>query len=276
MTRMSASDIQKRGDTGSPDRAAGDPGPVPPEALRARANEAYARQCRESLEEKLILDHLPLVRHIVQKVAAHLSRKVDVEDLISAGTVGLVKAARAYDANRDAEFKTYAYIRVRGAVIDELRGRSFIPSAMHRQIHQVQQAYQRFASENGRPPGDEELAAGLGMSTGQLYRILERARKQHFLSIHGLSEESPALGRFIPADRSMSPVAEAERNELLTRLSEAIQELPRRDRTILLLYYERDLTMKETAKVLGITESRVSQLHASALFKLAMKLRSAL
>lgn len=276
MTRASASSSETLGQQRPPEPPADVPGPVPPEALRARANEAYARQSREALEEKLILDHLPLVRHIVNKVAGHLSRRPDLEDLISAGTLGLVKAARAYDSGRDAEFKTYAYIRVRGAVIDELRGRSFVPSTVYTQIHKIEEAYQRLAAETGQAPADERLAAELGVSVGQLYRTLEEARKQHFLSIHGLSEDGPALGPFIPADGSPSPEAQAERNELLTRLAEAIRELPARDRTILLLYYERDLTMKETAKVLSVTESRVSQLHASALFKLAMKLRSAI
>jgi RNA polymerase sigma factor for flagellar operon FliA len=251
-------------------------GEMPADVLRARANEAYAQQSRQALEEKLILDHLPLVRHIVQKVAGHLAGKVELEDLVSAGTVGLVKAARAYNPNMDAEFKTYAYIRIRGAVIDELRGRSFVPPAVHNQIHRAGEAYVRFATQKGRPPGDEELAAELGVSVGQLYRTLEEARKQHFLSIHGLTEDAPSLGSFIPADGGPSPVAEAERKELLTRLAEAIRELPERDRLILLLYYERDLTMKETAAVLEITESRVSQVHASALFKLGMKLRSEL
>ena len=263
MTRIGTSDNQQLGK-------------MPPEALRARAKAAYGQQSRERLEEKLILDHLPLVRHIVHKVSAHLASKVDIEDLVSAGTLGLVKAARAFDPDRDAEFKTYAYIRVRGAVIDELRQRSFIPTALYNQVHQAEEAYQRLASERGQPPSDEDLAAELGMSTGQLYRMLEDARKQHFLSIHGLTEDSPVLGQFIPPDSSRTPAAEAERNELLTRLAGAIRQLPERDRIVILLYYERDLTMKEAAEVLEVTESRVSQLHASALFKLATKLRSML
>jgi len=246
---------------------------VPSQGLRARAQEAYSQQSRESAEEKLILEHLPLVRHIVQKIAAQLPATVDVEDLISAGTLGLVKAAKVFDPSKRAEFKTYAYIRIRGAVIDEMRERSFVPSGVHKQIQRAESAYQRLTARMGNPPSDEELAEQLGISTGELYRTLEEARKQHFLSIHGLSDDSPALGSFLPAASGCSPDAEVERKELLSGLSEAIRDLPERDRLVLLLYYERDLTMKETAKVLGITESRVSQLHASALFKLAMKLR---
>ncbi|KKL24849.1 hypothetical protein LCGC14_2411230, partial [marine sediment metagenome] len=107
---------------------------MPAEAKRARVNEAYAQQSRALVEEKLILRHLPMVRHIVQKVAAHLPRRWDVEDLVSAGTLGLVRAARQFDPARGTEFSTYAYIRIRGAVIDELRQRSFVPSSVHERI----------------------------------------------------------------------------------------------------------------------------------------------
>ncbi len=242
------------------------------QALRAKVSRAYAAQSREAIEEKLILDHLPLVRHIVQRIASSARSGADREDLISAGTLGLVRAARAFDPGRDAVFKTYAYIRIRGAVIDELRGRSFIPSTVRSQLRRVQQIYQVFAAEYGRPPDDEELAGKSDLSVRELYRTLEEARRQHFLSIHGLSDDHPALGALIPIDSGPSPQDEASRKELLESLAGAIRELPKRDRIVLLLYYERDLTMKEAARVLGVTESRISQLHASAVFKLSMKL----
>ncbi|MFP4141126.1 MAG: sigma-70 family RNA polymerase sigma factor [Planctomycetota bacterium] len=242
--------------------------------LRARASAAYANQSREAVEERWILDHLPLVRHIVQKIASQVAKREDIEDLISAGTLGLVKAARSFDPTREAEFKTYAYIRIRGSVIDELRRRSFVPTAVHKQIRTVKQAYQQWLSEHGAPPTDEQLAALLNIPIEQLYKVLEEARKQHFLSIHGLTDESPELDALVPADNDHCPQEEAQHNETLGRLSKAIMELPKRDRIILILYYERDLTMKETAAVLEITESRVSQLHASAMFKLSMKLKS--
>lgn len=244
----------------------------PPAALQARARRAYACQSREALEERWILDHLPLVRHIVQKVTAPLAYKGDVDDLISAGTLGLVKAARAFDPTRDSEFKTYAYIRVRGSVLDELRGRSFAPSSVHQQVRRVRQAYESLTAELGGPPDDEQLAARVGLATAELYHVLEEARRQNFLSIHGLSEEHPLLGTFVPADDAPSPQVQVERREVLAELAKAVQELPERDRLVLILYYERDLTMKEAAQVLGVTESRISQVHAAALFKLSMKL----
>ena len=249
-------------------------GALPAKALRAKATEAYSNQQREARQAEWILGHLPLVRHIVQKVVANMSHTIDMDDLISAGTLGLVKAAKAFDPTKQAEFKTYAYIRIRGAVIDELRGRTFVSPGVNRTMRKIREAHMAFQATHSRAPEDEELAAATGLSLQKMYRTMEDARRQHFLSIHGLSEDRPALGALLPADEENSPGPQAERHELLQRLTAALQELPERDRNMILLYYERDLTMKEIAEVLGVTESRISQMHASALFKLSMKLRS--
>ncbi len=242
-------------------------------ALRAKLSEAYADQSAQQLREKLIIDFLPLVRHVVRKITSPISSNMDIEDLISAGTLGLVKAAHAFDPTREVEFKTYAYIRIRGAVIDEMRSRSFVPVNVHKQISLAQETFRKFSAQHGRPPSDEELASKLNWSIEQLHKSFEEARKQHFLSIHGLSEDQPALASLVPADSTPTPDAIAQRKEMARRLARAITELPKKDRMVVLLYYERDLTMKEIAQVLSITESRVSQIHASALFKLSMKLK---
>ena len=248
-------------------------GKVPAKALTARVSQAYARQDRQAVEEEWILQYLPLVRHIVGKVSESTRSRDDYDDLISAGTVGLVKAARSFDPARDVTFKTYAYIRVRGAVIDELRSRSFTPAGMFALLRRIEQAHQRFSGARGRPPGDAELAAEVDMPVDKLYKTFEEARKAHFLSIHGMVGSEAPMQSLVPPDSTPGPEAQAERRELSRRLAEAIGELSDRDRKILLLYYDRDLTMKETAEVLRITESRVSQLHAAALFKLSMKLK---
>lgn len=245
---------------------------APSAAARSKALQAYAKQSRALLEEKWILEHLPLVRHVVNKVMVHARGKADVEDLISAGTVGLVKAARSFDPSREVEFKTYAYIRIRGAVIDELRKASFVPSNVHQDIQRIEETYRRLSAKTGRPPSDEQLAEELDMPLEKLYKILQEGRYRHFLSLHGLSEEKSPLQGLVPPDQEPGPDQQAERKEMIQALTDALMELPERDRHVLLLYYERDLTMKEAAEVLGVTESRVSQLHASALFKLSMKL----
>lgn len=248
---------------------------TPEAARRCRAKQAYGQQTREQMEEAWIVGHLPLVRHIVNKVARHARGSADFEDLVSAGTLGLVKAAKSYDPSREAEFKTYAYIRIRGAVIDELRGRTFVPASVHRQIKLIEEQYRMFMSEAGRAPDDEELAGACGLDVEKMYAVLEEARRQQFLSIHGLSREEPAMPSLVPPSREPSPEAQAEHKEQVEALAQAILGLSDRDRHVVVLYYERDLTMKEIAEVLGVTESRVSQVHAAAVFKLAMAMERA-
>jgi RNA polymerase sigma factor for flagellar operon FliA len=233
----------------------------------------YAGTGREAMEERLILDNLPLVRHIVQKVASNFSSKDDLEDLISVGTLGLVKAAKAFDSRKDTEFRTYAYIRIRGAVIDELRSRTFLPPKSLKQLGLIRNAYRRLSDRTGEAPSDEALADELGIPLDQLYRTLAAARRQHFLCIHGLSEEQ-GESNLLPLDGLPSPMAQAERKELMEVVAATIMGLPQRERHVLMLYYERDLTMKEIAAVLELTEARVSQIHSSALFKLSMKLNT--
>jgi RNA polymerase sigma factor for flagellar operon FliA len=247
---------------------------MPTKALQAKATEAYTTQSRETREQEWILAHLSLVHHVVQKIASNLPKQIEYDDLVSAGTLGLVRAAKAYDPGRHAEFSTYAYIRIRGSVFDELRSRTFAPPAVNRTMRKVREGFASLQAALGRPPEDEELATHLGLTLPKLYQVLEDARRQHFLSIHGLSEDRPALGSLLSASDDDSPEPQAERQEIVRRLTEAVQELPQRDRDLVILYYERELTMKEVAQVLGVTESRVSQMHAAALFRLSMKLRN--
>ncbi|MCP4376524.1 MAG: FliA/WhiG family RNA polymerase sigma factor [bacterium] len=242
-------------------------------ALKAQASGAYARQSREMDEEKWIVENLPMVSRMARKIASYLTKEADMEDLISAGTLGLVRAARAYDPGRDAEFRTYAYIRVRGAIIDELRAKSFVPATVHRRIKKVREIYERLTAQTGKAPSDEALAAEAGLTINQLYQLFQKARKQQFLSIHGLSDEAPTLDSLMPADRAPTPDKQAEHKETIARMTAAIADLPKRDRILLLLYYQRELSMKEIAQVLEITESRVSQLHAGLLFKLSVRLK---
>lgn len=248
--------------------------PANQQHLKDQGLKAYSRQNQKANQDKLIVEYLPLVYRIVQNVISYLRPPLSKEDLISAGTIGLVKAARDFDTSKDVEFKTYAYIRVRGAVIDELREWSFAPTSLKKKFIHAQQKMQEMTEQLGRIPTDDQLADELGMTTEKMYQMFENARARHFLSIHGASGETPALGESLAAtDDSSEPVHKLERLELRKHLGEAIAELPQRQRRIILLYYHKELTMKEIALTLDITESRVSQLHASALFKLAGKLR---
>jgi len=241
--------------------------------LNTVAMRAYSGEKRQSVKSEQIAQFLPMVHKIVQRVVTYLKPPLSFEDLVSAGTVGLVKAASDYDTSHQTEFKTYAYIRVRGAILDELRGWSFVPANLNKQIRNALRLSQKITEQTGNAPTDAELAEKLGITLDELYEIFENARAQHFVSINGSKEDTPALGSLLAADRTTTPDEQIEQAELIDKLSEAIQQLPERQRQIVLLYYQQHLTMKQTAEVFKITESRVSQLHSSALFNLSVKLR---
>lgn len=241
--------------------------------LKGTALKAYGQHTKKAVEDKLVVDFLPLVYKIVHQIASYLHPPLTRDDLVSAGTIGLIKAARDFDSTKEAEFKTYAYIRVRGAVLDELRSWSFTPSSIKKQFEQAQQHVKDYIETNGIEPTDEELAQMLGITTDKMYRMFETARARHFLSIHGINEETPALGKSLMCKSTEDPSSRIEKQELSVKLAEAIGQLPEKQKQIILLYYHKELTMKEAAMVLEITESRVSQLHAAALFKLSTKLK---
>jgi len=244
-----------------------------PQHLRAAAKRAYEDQQREPIDNDKILELLPMVRRIAQRVASYIRPPLSYEDLISAGTVGLIKAARDYDPSRQAEFKTYAYIRIRGAILDELRNWSPLPASVDKQIRQATQASLEIAEQTGTIPSDETLAEKLGISVQELYEIFEWARAKQFMSIDGSSEETAPLGQLLACSATETPEQQLEKSELLEKLAEAIQQLSERQRQIIILYYQQQLTMKQIAEIFNITEPRVSQLHASALFRLSIKLR---
>ncbi|MCE5186608.1 MAG: sigma-70 family RNA polymerase sigma factor [Planctomycetaceae bacterium] len=236
-----------------------------------QALKAYGSQLRRHEDER-ILQYLPLVQRIVSQVVSYLQPPLSREDLISAGTIGLVKAARDYDSSRDAEFKTYAYIRIRGAVIDELRGWSFAPPSVKKMIDSAQEWSQRIMNERGSLPDDDELASRMHLEPQKLIQVFETARARHFLSIHGLDDSGPVLGGLLAAS-APGPQSAVEQKELKLHLARAMRSLPEKQRQIVLLYYHRELTMKQIAEVMELTESRISQLHAAALFKLSVLMK---
>lgn len=243
------------------------------EHLKTAALRAYSSHQEQPLDDERITDLLPMVRKIAQRVATYLRPPLSFEDLVSAGTLGLIKAARDFDPSHKAEFKTYAYIRIKGAMLDELRASSLLPSHLIRQIQDALRASRKITEQTGTAPTDVELAQELGITLEELYKTLENARAQHFVSIDGSGEECPSLSGLLPAPNAMTPDDQLERSELIDKLAEAIQQLEQRQRRIILLYYQQNLTMKQIARIFRITESRVSQLHTSALFRLFVKLR---
>ncbi|MHC4076120.1 MAG: sigma-70 family RNA polymerase sigma factor [Planctomycetota bacterium] len=243
------------------------------ERLKARARQAYDDQKEEFIDNEQIIQFLPMVHKVVQRVVTYIKPPLSYEDLVSAGAVGLVKAAHDYDPAHQAEFKTYAYIRIRGAILDELRDFSLLPANVDKQIRQATQISMEITNQTGKIPTDEQLAGKLQITVDKLYQTFENARTKHFVSIDSSTENSPSLGSSLAAADTLVPDQQLEQNELIDKLTEAIQQLNERQRQIVMLYYQQELTMKQIAEVFDITEPRVSQLHASALFSLSVKLR---
>ena len=223
-------------------------------------------------DDERIVQFLPLVHKIAHRVAKYLKPPLLFEDLIAAGMVGLVKAARDFDSSHQVEFQTYAYIRIRGAILDEMRNWSLLPANLNKQIRNARRICQEIAKNTGKAPSDEKLAKKLGVTVNEVYALFEKARTQYFVSIDEFVGEQSSLSHFLAATETATPDKQIEQAELVDKLTRAIQQLDQRRRQIILLYYQQELTMKQIAVLLNITESRVSQLHASAIFNLSVKL----
>jgi len=243
------------------------------EHLRTVALRTYSGQKKQRLDDEQITQLLPMVHKIAHRVVTYLKPPLSFEDLISAGTIGLLKAARDFDSSRQAAFKTYAYIRIKGAILDELRSLSLLPVNFNKQVLKALELSRRISEQTGTVPTTDELAEKLGISVDKVYELFETARAQHFVSIDGFGQDRPALSEFLASTDPARPDSRLERTELIDKLTKAIQQLDQKRRQIILLYYHQHLTMKQIADIMNITESRVSQLHASAIFNLSIKLR---
>jgi RNA polymerase sigma factor for flagellar operon FliA len=242
------------------------------EHLKAVALRTYGGHKTRQISDEDILALLPLVRSIARRAVSYLKPPLTFEDLVSAGTVGLLKAARDFDASHQAELKTYAYIRIKGAILDELRRSYLLPPSVGKRVRQAVELSRQITEQTGSVPSDEKLAEALGVPVEEVYALLESARAQQFVSINTVNEEESPLSYILAAAETAPPDSRLERAELLEKLTEAMQCLDERRLRIIVLYYHQHLTMKQIAELLEITESRVSQLHASALFSLSTKL----
>lgn len=248
-------------------------GEAPVQTLRRRAAQGYDESVRLQERDERIEGHLWLVRHVAQKMSAKIPNWITYDDLYSAGVLGLVTVARDFDPTRQTEFSTYAYARIRGSMLDDLRSRSFASSNVHSRMRRIRSAYESIAGVGPEGPMHEDVAQEAGLTMEEYYRTLDDARRQTFVSICGLTEDEPSLANLLPTSREEDPAALAERKDRAEMLARATMELPEKERKVVLLYYKEDLNMKEIGSVLGVNESRVSQLHSSALLRLSVKLR---
>lgn len=225
----------------------------------------YQRIAEQKRRDQLVLSHLPLVKHIIHRVIGELPPGVDIENLESAGVLGLVEAAAKYDPARNAQFKTFAYQRVRGAIYDEMRRNSMFPQQVLERVAAIRRAYRTVA-----PPATvAELARITGLSENDVSDTLANMRLTRMLSWEDVAHHGANTLTAPPTE----PESEMERRELLEHLTEAIESLPERTRTLLVLYYREDLRLKEISEVIGLSISRVSRLLSNAVFELREQMR---
>ena len=225
--------------------------------------------------DQLITEYLPYVKRIVQRLAVHLPSTVDIDDLMNVGVIGLIQAVDRYDPRRDNKFMTYAIFRIKGAVLSELRARDFLSRSNRRKIRELEFAYLRLEQKLGRTADDNEVAQELGVDLEQVYRTKQMSSISFIsleeLGISSRDEKEKLLSYLINKEDDALSVTKLK--ELKGAMARAIKQLPEKERLVISLYYLDELTMKETGKVLGITESRVSQIHSQAILHLRTKLR---
>ncbi|MGB0909867.1 MAG: sigma-70 family RNA polymerase sigma factor [Nitrospirales bacterium] len=229
--------------------------------------------------EQLIQDFVPVIKYMALRLAMRVSSGLNVEDLISAGTVGLLDAITKFDPSREIKFRTYAEFRIRGAMLDEIRAMDWVPRSMRERIGKIQHAANEYTKRKGRPPTEAELASELGMETEEVDATLLQAKGSVVLSLEDLGSHDddahPILDALADRDQP-NPLESLLSEDTRKVLAEAIDRLPERQRLVLTLYYFEELTMKEIGVTLSVTESRICQLHAQAMIRLKAQLQSLL
>lgn len=243
----------------------------------------YATERDPALREQLILQYAPLVKYVVGRLAIMLPRVMDSDDVLSSGVLGLIEAIDRFDPTTGVKFETYAISRIRGAILDELRALDWIPRSARQRSQEIAKTFTRLEAELGRPPADEEVAHALGLDMHQFHQASLTASavimslETPISSMDGQDEGSGTpLVETIESPSAPDPLHRTEEGELLEALAGAIRALSERERILLSLYYEQELTMKEISLVLDVSESRVCQLHSRALHRLRGHLSSLL
>ena len=217
--------------------------------------------------DRLLIEHLPSVRFIARKVHKTLPRHIEMDDLISAGIVGLVEAFNRFDALRHVQFKSYAQFRIRGAILDWLRTLDWGPRELRRKARAITETTRVLTLQLGRTPAEQEIAQAMGLELEQLQQLIGDLRSADLGSLnaeHSKEDDDEELD-YVPAPEKEDPLFLCLAAESRQRLIDAIEELPEKERLVLTLYYYEELTMREIGMTLGVVESRVSQIHSAAM-----------
>lgn len=220
--------------------------------------------------ERLVIEHAGLVKRIAYHLISRLPPSVQVEDLIQAGTVGLLEAAKKYDASQGASFDTYAGIRVRGAMLDEIRRSDWAPRSVHKNARQVTEAIRDVENRVGRSAKDAEVAESMGLSLDEYYQVVRDSTSYQVFSFEDILSEGEEKSFW--QGKTSGPLDGFTRDEFKAALAQGISGLPEKESLVLSLYYDEELNLKEIGEVLAVSESRVSQIHSQALARLKARL----
>ncbi len=230
-----------------------------------------------TIESQIVETHLPLVKTVVGRIAMSLPPHVDMEDLLSAGMVGLLNAIRRFNPDSGASFETYARVRIRGAVLDELRRLDWVPRSVHEKARRVQEVMMRMEQEKGGVPTEAEMAEAMDMKLNEYRELVAEIRPATFICLDSVrtseGEEGPSHSELLADEQSDAPDREASRRELARLITDRLERLPDAQRKVLALYYFEDMRLREIAEVFGVTESRICQIHAQAILALKSFLR---
>lgn len=219
----------------------------------------------------LVERHAPLVKRIAQHLLARLPSSVLLDDLIQAGMIGLLEASRNFDGSKGASFETYAGIRIRGAMLDEIRRGDWVPRSVHRNSRAIAEAIENVEQAHGRDARDTEVASRMGVSLGEYHAMLQDVSCGKIIGIEDLGVSEDVIGH--PDDASHGGYDDLAAERFQGALAEHISRLPEREALVLSLYYDEELNLREIGEVLSVSESRVSQIHSQAMHRLRARLR---
>ena len=241
----------------------------------------YRKSGDQGLRDRLILTYAPLVKYVAGRLGSGLPAHVDEGDLVSYGLLGLIGAIERYEPDRDVKFETYAIARIKGAIIDELRAMDWVPRSVRSRAREIERGIAALEAKLGRAPTDEEIAKRLGITTDELEESLTEisrssiAALDELWTVSGSGGDQIALIDTIEDTQGPEPQSALAETEMKEAIAEAIARLPEREKLVVTLYYYEELTLREIGEVLGVTESRVSQLHTKAILRLKARLAGA-
>lgn len=243
-------------------------------AMVKRYQQARCAEQPEAVRDELICKYAPLVKYFAERFALRVPSHISVEELQSAGTLGLFDALDNFDPDKGIKFQTYAAYRIKGAILDELRKQDWVPRSVRRNIQLIEEAISALQLKLEREPDDLEIARELGVDIETYHKMLSKAQGVRLISVDEVRRVGASPISETLASEKPSPLDEFKKKELKKVVADVLSELSKKEQLVMSLYYYEELTLKEIAKVLGLTESRISQIHSKVIITLRVKLKS--